>query len=161
MSNNYLPHLLVIPEDDANRQMIVGFSNHLSVDPRKIHIANVAGGWMKALELFEGCHASLMRKFDKRHVLILIDFDESEDRIQKAKEVVPADLQSRVFVLGSFSDPERLSAGLNLKKEGVGLALADECVNKSGEVWGHPLLKHNQSELERMKSGICSTLLNE
>jgi hypothetical protein len=50
--NNYLPHLLVIPEDDANRDIVTGFINHVSVNSRKIKVENVAGGWKKASDKF-------------------------------------------------------------------------------------------------------------
>lgn len=159
--NKHLPHLLVIPEDDANRQIMEGFRNHLSIAPRKIHVENVAGGWQKALESFQDEHAPLMRKYDKRQVLIMIDFDEVGNRLARAKEYIPEDLRDRVFVLGSSSNPEKLSSALKLKKEEVGTELAQACVTDSGEIWDNPLLSHNQSELARMKSGICSNLLNE
>jgi hypothetical protein len=46
-SHGHLPHLLVIPENAANRDIVAGFRNHLSVDFRRIQVVNVAGGVME------------------------------------------------------------------------------------------------------------------
>jgi len=157
--NKERPHLLVIPEDDANRQLIEGFRNHPSVDPRKIHVENVAGGWFKALEKFRDSHVILMRRYEMRHVLIMIDFDEVENRLAKAKEYLPDEVKNRVFILGSFSDPEKLASSLKMSKEDVGFALAEACVSVSSELWQSQLLDHNQVELARMKASICGDLM--
>jgi uncharacterized protein YcgL (UPF0745 family) len=156
--NKERPHLLVIPEDDANRQLIEGFRNHLSIDPRKIHVENVAGGWIKALELFRDSHVSLLRKYGQRQVLILIDFDDKK-RLEKAKEYISDEVRKRVFILGSSSDPEELASTLKMSKENVGLALAEACVSASDDLWQSQLLSHNQDELARMKESICENLM--
>lgn len=49
MVNRNLPHVPVLPEDDANRQMVNGFLVELSV-PRQIQRLEEAGGWRKVLE---------------------------------------------------------------------------------------------------------------
>ena len=158
--NKERPHLLVIPEDDANRQMIEGFRNHLSIDPRKVHVEKVAGGWIKALETFRDSHLTAMRKYEGRHVLILIDSDEVANRLAKAREeYVPGELADRVFIMGSFKDPEKLAVALRLSKEAAGGALAESCVSGSAAPWEHELLSHNLGELGRMKAGICGDLL--
>lgn len=157
--NKYHPHLLVIPEDDANRQLIEGFRNHLSVDSRKVHVENPAGGWGKVLAVFRDEHITRMQQYPERYVLLLIDFDNVEGRLAKAKAFVPPDLDERVFILGSWSDPEKLSAALGLKKEELGTKLAAECVDEDSELWKSQLLAHNHSELCRMKESICGQLL--
>jgi hypothetical protein len=53
-SHGHLPHLLVIPENAANRDIVAGFRNHLSVDFRRIQVVNVAGGWKDATNKFVG-----------------------------------------------------------------------------------------------------------
>lgn len=49
MINKHLPHLLVLPEDDEDRELANGFALHTAVDPRKIQVLPTAGGWLKAL----------------------------------------------------------------------------------------------------------------
>ena len=157
-ANNYDFHLLVIPEDDANRQIMIGFNNHLEINSRRIHVENVAGGWLKAFETFQSDHVAPMCKLDKRHVLILIDFDHHLERLEIAKGYIPEKMRDRVFVLGCLSEPERLRAATGLSKEKLGEALADCCMNDQGVLWQNALLAHNQDELNRMKSSICSHL---
>jgi hypothetical protein len=158
-ANKYKPHLVVIPEDDANRQVITGFINHLAIDSRRIHVEPLAGGWKEALETFENDHVKPMGKFDQRHVLILIDMDDKqEDRLRKAKEYIPESLKDRVFVLGCLGEPEAIRNATGLTKEQLGESLAGDCINDNGGLWQNPILAHNQTELVRMKQAICRDL---
>jgi hypothetical protein len=156
----YSSHLLVIPEDDANHDIVTGFRNHLSVKAGKIQVENVAGGWLKAIDKFADDHVMLMRKYAQRYVLILIDFDGNEDRIGYASGKIPEDLRERVFVMGSKVTPEKLSANLGMSKEKIGEALAEECLMGGTKVWLSEMLAHNQSELQRMQKSICPDLLD-
>lgn len=158
-ANKYLPHLLIIPEDDANRQLVNGFTKNLSIESRQIQTDKVAGGWSDALKAFVDVHVPLMREYKNRYVLILIDFDERENRMGKAQAVIPEDLAERVFVMGSWSEPEKLAAELNMSKEKVGEAMASACVDGGIGVWESDLLVHNQSELRRMQGCICCDLV--
>jgi len=158
-ANKYQPHLLVIPEDDANREIVTGFRNHLSVESHQIQVENVAGGWTDALERFVNEHARGMRKYDKRHVLILIDFDRRENRFEQVWTNIPEDLRNRVFIMGCQDEPERIRAATGLTKEKLGEALAEACVGGEAGLWGNPILAHNLPELERMRTTICPALL--
>ena len=92
-----------------------------------------------------------MRSYEKRMFLLLIDFDNDDNRLKKVCDEIPKDLQNRVFVLGSGSEPKNLKKQINLNSlEDIGKALSEDCVNDMDNTWGHPLLKHNKSELERM-----------
>ncbi len=158
-ANKYQPHLLVIPEDDANRDIVTGFRGHLSVESHQIQVENVAGGWTDARDVFVKEHVSGMRKYDKRHVLILIDFDEQEDRFDQVWSKIPEDLRGRVFIMGCQDEPERVRASTGLTKEKLGEALAEACSNGTDDVWGHEILAHNLPELQRMRTTICPHLL--
>ena len=157
-ANKYDHHLLVIPEDEANRQIMTGFNTHLDVNSRRIQLEPVAGGWLKALETFKSDHVGGMCALDKRHVLILIDFDDHPERIEKAKEYIPDNLTDRVFVLGCLSEPEGLSSATGMSKEKLGEELAEACLSGQGDVWRNAILAHNQNELERMKKTVCRHL---
>lgn len=45
--NNYKPHLLVLPEDEANRQLANGFLQDFSLNLRCIQVLPIAGGWAR------------------------------------------------------------------------------------------------------------------
>lgn len=158
-ANKYSEHLVVIPEDDANRQILNGFRNHLSVNSRRIQVDPVAGGWRKVLETFTSEHVPTMGKFPKRHLLLLIDFDNNPDRIDEVKEIIPDELSARVFVLGVLSEPENLSKSVQKTEEKIGEILADDCLRKLEGLWGHSLMTHNDNELKRMQSLICGHLM--
>ena len=65
-------HLVIKPEDDANRQIANGFVCSLEMRAqKKIQVLPTSGGYLKALE-FVG-NAQLDR-FPHRRLLILIDF---------------------------------------------------------------------------------------
>jgi hypothetical protein len=95
-----------------------------------------------------------MRKYPKRFMVLLLDFDNDTGRLALAKRRIPQDLADRVFVLGSLSNPESLCrAGLG-KPEEIGLALAKDCREGTNAVWGHALLRHNAGEVERLREHV-------
>lgn len=155
-ANKYKRHILVLPEDDANRQIANGFLLNPNLNIRAIQILQPSGGWRKALDSFTNNHLSKMRQYTLRMFLLLIDFDLNEDRLGSMQKLIPDDLINRVFVIGSQSEPEGLKKGIaNLNNfEDIGKALAHDCVNETYEIWGHELLKHNQKELDRMIASV-------
>ena len=106
--NKHKPHILVLPEDDANRQIANGFVKNLNVNQRAIQILPIADGWKKAVDQFTDDYASGMRQFLERRIVLLIDFDQRENRLEYIKQKIPEDLQERVFILGVQSNPEKL-----------------------------------------------------
>ncbi|MGP8253624.1 MAG: hypothetical protein ACLQHF_16465 [Terracidiphilus sp.] len=152
--NNYLPHVLVLPEDDADRQLANGFVLDEWLATRKIQVLEEAGGWTRVLDNFEADHVLGMENWPTRFMVLLIDFDGREDRLVQAKSRIPTHLEERVFVLGSLTDPEDLKRGIGSSLEEIGKALASDCRNETSAIWGHDLLKHNASELDRMREQI-------
>lgn len=106
--NKYKPHVWVIPEDDANRQLANGFLQSHTVNIRAIGINPPAGGWTNVLDVFEDEFVPYLRKWQHAHVVMLIDFDNTNDRGSKCDQRIPDDLKQRVFVLSSRENPERL-----------------------------------------------------
>lgn len=154
--NPYLDHVFVLPEDDANRQIANGF--HLEIErTRQMQVLEVAGGWNRVLDCFESEQLVGMRCWDKRLMVLLIDFDGHEDRLGLARARVPEDLAERVFVLGVLSEPEDLKADLG-SLEKIGSAMATDCREGTDTTWGHKLLQHNAGELERMRDSLCPIL---
>src|SRR6266446_10607727 len=106
--NKYQPHVLVLPEDDANRQLANGFLLEQSLLTRKIQVLEEVGGWTLVLERFLSDHVVDMERYPGRFMVLLIDFDGREERMQHAKARIPAHLTKRVFILGAWSEPEAL-----------------------------------------------------
>ncbi len=70
MSNKYRPHVVLIPEDDANRQLALGFRNHAAVADTVMDIMGPAGGWSKVLDVFECEYIPYLRKYHNAHLLL-------------------------------------------------------------------------------------------
>ena len=160
MSNNYRPHIHVVPEDDANRQIANGFIQVPNVDNRAVKVLPLAGGWKKAVDEFKKEYASEMQQIPERMMVFLIDFDNKyESRLNYVENRIPPDLKARVFVLGVLSEPRNLKTALNQKSyEEIGKALAKDCSDHRHELWGHDLLKHNKAELDRMPLSVKQLL---
>jgi len=153
--NKDRPHVLVLPEDDANRQLAIGFL--LAVDPtrqRQMKVLSVAGGWKNVLNLFNSDHVIEMDRNSNRLVILLIDFDEDENRLEAAKAAIPEHLADRVFVLGALSEPEDLKRANLGSYETIGLRLAKDCCEETDTTWGHDLLRHNTGELDRLREHV-------
>jgi len=157
--NRELPHILVLPEDDANRQIAVGFQLELDWSvQRRIQVLSPLGGWNKVLQVFESDHVGAMDRNPMRIVVLLIDFDGDVSRLANAQRNIPPRLAHRVFVLGALCEPERLrSAGLG-SFEAIGSKLARDCREGTDTTWSHPHLRHNASEIDRLSEQVCPIL---
>jgi len=159
--NKYRPHIFVLPEDDANRQIAVGFCLNLNLNDRVIRILPPAGGWEYVVDKFMEDYASEMQNLRERRMVLLIDFDrQSERRLSYVQEQIPPDLIERVFVLGVLSEPEDLKRNIKSKisLEKIGENLAQGCPENTNELWNHDLLVHNRNELERIALSARSFL---
>jgi hypothetical protein len=151
--NKYQPHVLVLPEDDANRQLANGFLLDQSLSMRKIQVLEEVGGWTQVLERFLSDHVVDMERYPVRFMVLLIDFDGREERLDDAKARIPAHLTDRVFILGALTEPEALKVSLG-DYETIGLAMARDCREETDRTWGHNLLRHNTGELERLREHV-------
>ena len=156
--NKYLPHVLLLPEDDANRQIANGFL----LDPsatRQIDVLEVAGGWNEVLRRFSSVYAREMDRNPNRFMILLIDFDGHLDRFDLAKNGIPEHLKDRVFVLGILTEPEDLKSQMgHVQLEAIGLSMAKDCREGTNEIWGHRLLVHNSPEIDRLRPNVCQFL---
>lgn len=152
--NKYLPHILVLPEDEADSDIANGFLLNPQLNERSIQVLPYAGGWKVVIERFTKDFAPTMRQYPGRFFVLLIDFDEEESRFDYVKQQIPDDLIDRVFILGILSTPEKLKKSLGKNLEAIGEALSANCSDNTDELWKHDLLKHNQNELERIVSSV-------
>ena len=148
-ANRYVPHIHVLPEDDANRQIANGFLLDESLFARRFHVLEEAGGWHQVVERFLRIYASQMEQIPKRLMILLIDCDQHPERQVEVKEQIPGHLRERVFVLGVLSNPEELRKDLG-SLESIGLGIARDCREGTGLVWNHRLLRHNAGEVGRL-----------
>ncbi len=154
MVNRYQPHLLVLPEDRANRELAKGFQRFSDLMYRRVQVLPEANGWRKVLESFQSDHIGYMDRLQHRLMVLLIDFDGQENRLQEVKSVVPGRLNDRVFVLGAWTEPEDLrQAGLG-SYESIGMDVAEDCRAETGTTLGHPRLRHNADEIERLRTHV-------
>lgn len=151
--NRHRPHVLVLPEDRANRQLANGFCSYEVLAARQIQVLAEAGGWTSVLEHFLSDHADGMQHSAFCFMVLLIDFDGREERLRNAKARIPGHLTDRVFILGSWTEPEDLKADLG-SYESIGLKLAEDCHRGTGKTWGHNLLRHNAGELDRLRTHV-------
>ncbi len=150
--NKYKPHVVILPEDDANKDIANGFFLEAPYN-HNCQILPSCGGWHKVLEKFINGIIPQMNQYPLKVVILLIDFDQKEDRGAYVKNNIPNDLQERVFILGALSEPEQLKKEFGLSGfEAIGEKLAKSCNNDSNEAWLNPLLCHNQCELDRITS---------
>jgi len=148
--NRHQPHILVLPEDDANRQLANGFLLDQFLPIRRIQVLKEAGGWIKVFERFKKDQVVGMNRYPERFMVLLIDFDGHLERLSQAKVEIPNDLTERVFILGALTKPEAFKqAGLGSPEE-IGLAMAKDCRERTYTIWNHDLLRHNAAELERL-----------
>lgn len=159
-ANKYQPHVLVLLEDDANRQLAVGFS--LEVDSiSKIQVLNEIGGWEKVLTAFRDDHIKDMERYPTRLMVLLFDLDnQGENRMELARTYIPSHLSERVFILSTLKEPEDLKKAKLGHLETVGGALARDCRDGMDTTWNHPLLQHNASELDRLRRVVRPILFS-
>ncbi len=158
--NKYRPHIIVLPEDDANREMVNGFLLTPLLDARAIKVEEPSGGWGKVVKEFERNHIQDLENNQHRHLVLVIDFDKQADRLATVKRSIPAHLHDRVFVVGVWSEPEKLRSALSVDLERIGTMLADECVAGTSQTWGSELLAHNAEELARMTKTLKPILFS-
>jgi hypothetical protein len=158
--NKMVPHVLVLPEDDANSQLANGFQLDHSLDTRRMQILEEAGGWLEVVDRFKKVHVPEMERNTNRFMVLLLDFDRRQNRLPEVMSGIPAQLKERVFVLGSWSEPEELRQALG-SYETIGLALAKDCRDNTSNTWAHDLLKHNAGELERLRQQVRPFLFPE
>lgn len=157
--NKYAPHVYVIPEDDADRQIADGFVLHPRVKEARIQVVPPAGGWSRVLETFRDEYIPKLRDFPNTHVVMLIDFDGQVDkRRADFEQEIPEDFQARVFVIGSKDTPETLKKVAKKSFEEVGRSLADDCDAGTTALWCHEQLIHNDADRKRLVETVMPFL---
>jgi hypothetical protein len=148
-------HVMVLPEDNANRQLAVGF--YLQIESnrqRRMQILRPARGWTNVIEQFVSVHAREMKACGPRFMVMLLDFDSHNERLEYVRARIPTELAHRVFVIGVWSEPEALRQGGLGSYEKIGSDLAKDCREGTDTFWGHELLRHNAAEIDRLRQHV-------
>lgn len=158
--NKYQFHLVIVPEDDANRQLALGLASHPRVHPRQIDLRPPAGGWSVVRDALQQKWVAYLRSYPNGYALFLVDFDDIHDlRFRKFRDVIPDDVADRVFILGVSSEPERLRAAFGASLELIGMRLVEACGDPPGADWSHDLVAVNGPEKERFRVQVCPRLM--
>ncbi|MCC6363739.1 MAG: hypothetical protein IT165_09450 [Bryobacterales bacterium] len=91
-------------------------------------------------------------------MILLIDFDGFEKRLDTARARIPSNLVDRVFILGARTEPEELKAANLGSYERIGLAMAKNCRENPGTIWSHDFLRNNDNELSRLRTAVNAIL---
>jgi len=121
---------------------------------RQMQVLAEAGGWNEVLKHFNKNEVQGMDKWPNRFMVLLIDFDSKQDRLDTAKAEIPAHLTERVFILGALTEPEDLRKAKLGNYDAIGSTLSKECRKETDSTWRHPLLQHNASELARLREHV-------
>lgn len=151
--NRFDPHLLILPEDDANRQIVNGFIAHPNIDSTRIKLLRPAGGWTKAVRSLTQNHCPEMNIFIHRIFVLIIDFDGIDSRCAEIRSQISEPLGKRIFVLGARTTPEdvKRSATYLSSYEKIGRALAEDCIGDKRSIWGKHELNCNLEEIQRLR----------
>lgn len=160
MTNKYVDHLLVLPEDDANRRLVNGFLKHIDVKPRTVQVLPEAGGWRQVLAALQSrAIVNGLSNYPKRRLLLMIDFDGQDVarlvEYANARAALPAAVQGRVFLLGCLETPEQMRAACGMQLEDIGNLLAGTCPPPpAGSLWTHAHMLQNAPELARLLAQV-------
>jgi hypothetical protein len=147
--NRERPHVEILVEDDANRQILNGFSLHHAYGTQ-VHIPKVAGGWPKVRAEVAQTYVRRMRQNPHLHLILVVDFDERDGRYETIFSEVPDDLKARVMLIGAKDDPQALARAARKSREALGQELAEACFERIDGAWGSDHLAHNAEELRRV-----------
>lgn len=157
--NKLRPHIWVLPEDDANRQIATEFLLRVESN-QQARVLEPAGGWGKVLDEFKSMHAVKMEKYKERLLVLLIDSDDDVHRIENSKAEIRKNLADRVsiadrvFIIGALDEPEDLKRSGLGSFEDIGSKMAQDCRDNTNTLWGHELLQHNSAELARLRQHV-------
>jgi hypothetical protein len=156
-SNLYQDHLIVVPEDRPYRKIAKGFEGAVPTrGARRIQVMPEAGGWLEAVKQVE-TDLHKLRRYPERRLVLLIDFDGDANRRLYVEDRIPQEVKDRVFLLGSFEEAEDLTPGLG-HPESIGGQVGRACEASHDGPWGHELLRHNATELDRLSTFARSLL---
>lgn len=162
MSNKFRDHLVIVPEDQKNNDLINGFVNATSIASHAFQIQRIARGWINAVDSLQDMK---LVSLPLRRVLLVIDFDEKpesrNDQVhEKLSKFLTQNEYERVYLLGTRSEPEDFRSTLKMSPEQVGAQLYLDCKTPQPGLWGHALFAHNLKTRARLIAEVLPFLIN-
>lgn len=160
--NLFLPHLIVIPEDNANREIANGFRLIIEKNDRQFLIKKLARGWPNGRNELVALSDSTghLQKYKSSHAALIVDFDGKRERGSEIKQMVAEGVRDRVFVIGVLTEPEELRNVTRMKFEQLGSQIGEGCKGSSIGFWQHDLLVHNIEEIRRLSGAVRDIFFN-
>jgi len=93
--NKYTNHLVVYTEDDATRELANSFLDNFAFNRRLVKMCR---GWHDAAD--RAVHDDQLKNNGTRRVVILIDLDKAQNRIECIKQDIAPEFQDHIFVVG-------------------------------------------------------------
>lgn len=154
-ANKYTQHLIVIPEDQAIREIVNGFSTCLDANERQFYVYDLARGWERGKETLLELSKGYMREYPNSYAVLIVDFDGNAHRGSEIKNQVPEEVRDRVFVVGVLNEPENLRNSTGMRFEQLGRQIAGGCKDSSIDFWERQeLLAHNVDEIRRLSEAV-------
>lgn len=165
--NRYKWHLYVLPEDDATKELANGMLQAAEDWSYQVQIQHPCGGWKKTASneyLKETVKSYEMEKYSSCHLLLIIDFDGNEDRLETIKNGIESDpllskFKERIFVIGSLREVENLRRGIindNDNKFGSAIEEVGKKLYQDCSLWQREDLKNSSREIYRLKAVLPS-----
>lgn len=151
MPNKEKWHLMLLPEDDKTRQFGNGLLKAFPELENCVQMLRPARGCSRAIQQIPNLQ---LGNIDKRRVVLLIDLDRRENRVDwiKCKPEL-AEFSDRIFVIGCRKEVENLREILGRRQYGnleeIGKQLASDC-----SLWDDPLLVQCKDDACRLKAEI-------
>ncbi len=163
--NKYQFALLVVPEDQANKDLVIGArDSQPNTIQNKIRIEPVPGGRDEVWTATIHDYLPRLERYERWHLVLVIDHDADVPKIQQHfDELIPQSLKSRVWVLGCRSEPE--SCRSRLGRPGplreLGSELFNSCMTQLSPLWDHNELNHNKAQLESLRKTLQNLIDQE
>ncbi len=148
--NLFKPHLVILPEDEKNRDIALAVQRHL---PRafanQIKIENPLRGWLKTLDAIDLVYQP---NKDEQYIVAVIDFDDNlEERHQMIAKRFEENGYNKghVFVIGAKSEAENVWQMPILQDKTLRLENEDY-LKFTDRFWTSDQLVHNRATLEAL-----------
>lgn len=161
--NRYQDYLIVLFEDNAYKDIFLGFSFSKN---KQILLKPVCQGFGDVFLQLSDKGSLILKELNMYHhayVLACIDADldsQNESKIEKLKKSLFTEYKERIFILGSRYEAEHIKRFIiqQGKWKKVGEMLENDCKNEHYQLWRNEMLQHNGNEIERFRKIFHSFL---
>jgi len=168
--STYGEEVIIYPEDPKTKDLADALKTAKfgSVfDQRRINVKPSCRGWEDAVEIaIKNCD---LKRFSKRRIIILIDFDKQGTRLSEVKQRIPPECASKFYIVGWSGNIEELKHQTDCAGKGVhklAEKLVDDCQPECHGLWERPEFAQmrestsdSKSECERLRAELLPLIL--